>query len=88
MASELLVHCDLQGGGQTALHIASAEGDELLLKYFYGVRADASISDNQGKKVRLDRTVLFLWLLVLINYGAQGWSSVVQWKFRIIGFEN
>lgn len=40
---------DTQNGeGQTALHIAAAEGDEALLKYFYGVRASASIADNQG----------------------------------------
>lgn len=40
---------DIQNGeGQTALHIAAAEGDEALLKYFYGVRASASIADNQG----------------------------------------
>lgn len=38
-----------QSEGQTALHIASAEGDETLVKYFYGVRASASIIDNQGK---------------------------------------
>lgn len=37
------------GEGQTALHISSAEGDEALVKYFYGVRASASIADNQGK---------------------------------------
>lgn len=37
------------GEGQTALHIAAAEGDEPLVKYFYGVRASASIADNQGK---------------------------------------
>jgi ankyrin repeat protein len=36
------------GEGQTALHIAAAEGDEALVKYFYGVRASASIADNQG----------------------------------------
>lgn len=42
---------DLQNGeGQTALHICAAEGDEAMLKYFYGVRASASIADN------LDRT--------------------------------
>lgn len=41
---------DIQNGeGQTALHIAAAEGDEALLKYFYGVRASASIADNQGE---------------------------------------
>lgn len=40
---------DTQNGeGQTALHIAAAEGDEHLVKYFYGVRASASIADNQG----------------------------------------
>jgi ankyrin repeat protein len=39
----------VQGEGQTALHIAAAEGDETLVKYFYGVRANASIADNQGK---------------------------------------
>lgn len=40
---------DTQNGeGQTALHIASAEGDEPMVKYFYGVRASAAIADNQG----------------------------------------
>lgn len=40
---------DCQNGeGQTPLHIASAEGDETLVKYFYGVRASASIADHQG----------------------------------------
>lgn len=40
---------DTQNGeGQTPLHIAAAEGDEALLKYFYGVRASAAIADNQG----------------------------------------
>ena len=38
-----------QGDGQTALHIASAEGDETLVKYFYGVRASASITDHQDR---------------------------------------
>jgi len=33
------------------LHIASAEGDESLVKYFYGVRASASIADHQGKEM-------------------------------------
>lgn len=42
------------GDGQTALHIAAAEGDETLLKYFYGVRASASITDH------LDRTPMHL----------------------------
>jgi len=41
--------CFFQGDGQTALHIASAEGDETLVKYFYGVRASASITDHQDR---------------------------------------
>ena len=36
------------------MHIASAEGDETLVKYFYGVRASASITDH------LDRTPMHL----------------------------
>ncbi|KAJ8897032.1 hypothetical protein PR048_002378 [Dryococelus australis] len=43
--------CLLQGEGQTALHIAAAEGDETLVKYFYGVRANASIIDHQGNRL-------------------------------------
>lgn len=39
------------GEGQTALHIAAAEGDEALVKYFYGVRASPHIADNQGSKI-------------------------------------
>lgn len=38
----------VNGAGQTALHIAAAEGDEPLVKYFYGVRANAAIADNEG----------------------------------------
>lgn len=46
---------DTQNGeGQTALHIAAAEGDEALLKYFYGVRASASIADNQGTVIKIE----------------------------------
>lgn len=41
------------GEGQTALHIAAAEGDEPLVKYFYGVRASASIADNQGSHLKI-----------------------------------
>lgn len=37
------------GDGQTPLHIAAAEGDEVLVKYFYGVRASASVTDNQDR---------------------------------------
>lgn len=41
---------DLQNGdGQTALHIAAAEGDESMVKYFFSVRASAGIIDNQGE---------------------------------------
>lgn len=39
----------VNGAGQTALHIAAAEGDEALVKYFYGVRANAAIADNEGE---------------------------------------
>lgn len=38
----------VNGAGQTSLHIAAAEGDEPLVKYFYGVRANAAIADNEG----------------------------------------
>ena len=34
--------------GQTCLHIASSEGDEALVKYFYTVRASATIKDKNG----------------------------------------
>lgn len=44
----------MNGEGQTALHIAAAEGDEALVKYFYGVRASASIADNQGSNKRIN----------------------------------
>jgi ankyrin repeat protein len=41
---------DAQNGeGQTSLHIAAAEGDEALVKYFYGVRASPHVSDNQDR---------------------------------------
>lgn len=45
----LMLILQQQGQGQTALHIASADGDEGLVKYFYSARASASITDNQGK---------------------------------------
>lgn len=38
----------VNGAGQSPLHIAAAEGDEPLVKYFYGVRANAAIADNEG----------------------------------------
>lgn len=47
-----------QGQGQTALHIASADGDEALVKYFYGARASASITDNQGNNHLYDDCVM------------------------------
>lgn len=53
---------DVQNGeGQTALHICAAEGDETLLKYFYGVRASASIADN------MDRTPMHVAAGLLIS---------------------
>lgn len=52
---------DVQNGeGQTALHICAAEGDESLLKYFYGVRASASIAD------KMDRTPMHVAAGLLI----------------------
>lgn len=46
------VHVDVQNGeGQTPLHISAAEGDEQLVKYFYGVRASAHIADYQGNSI-------------------------------------
>ena len=35
--------------GMTALHIAAAAGDEPMVKYFFSIRASASIPDNHGK---------------------------------------
>lgn len=52
-----LIRFVFQGEGQTPLHIASAEGDDLLVKYFYSVRASASITDNQGIRGRCIRTI-------------------------------
>ncbi|RZF44419.1 hypothetical protein LSTR_LSTR013679 [Laodelphax striatellus] len=45
----ILVDYGANDDGQTPLHIASAEGDETLVKYFYGVRASASIADRQDR---------------------------------------
>lgn len=59
------------GEGQTPLHIAAAEGDEVLVKYFYGVRASASATDNQ------DRTPMHLGKfnkILLIEYGRCNFS--------------
>lgn len=42
----------VNGAGQTSLHIAAAEGDEPLVKYFYGVRANAAIADNEGELIK------------------------------------
>lgn len=41
----------VNGAGQSPLHIAAAEGDEPLVKYFYGVRANAAIADNEGNLI-------------------------------------
>lgn len=58
---------DTQNGeGQTPLHIAAAEGDEALLKYFYGVRASASIADNQGE-ILIELMLLFV-KNILLNF--------------------
>lgn len=52
---------DMQNGeGQTPLHISAGEGDDQLVKYFYTVRASASIADFQGRNnFLLFRTVIF-----------------------------
>lgn len=52
------------GEGQTALHIAAAEGDEALVKYFYGVRASASIADNQG----LFKKIIYIQGLIFFSF--------------------
>ena len=69
---------DVQNGdGQTALHIAAAEGDEGLVKYFYSVRASASIPDNQ------DRTPMHL----AAEYGHANVIELLADKFRASIYE-
>jgi ankyrin repeat protein len=34
--------------GQTALHIAAADGDENIVKYLHMLHANPNISDNEG----------------------------------------
>ena len=53
----------VNGEGQTALHIAAAEGDEAMVKYFYGVRASASIADFQGSLRKLHKNASKLQFL-------------------------
>ncbi len=38
-----------QSEGQTALHIAAADGDENIVKYLHMLHANPNISDNEGK---------------------------------------
>ena len=40
----------VQVAGQTALHVAAAEGDEGMVKYLHSLEADAAILDCQGKE--------------------------------------
>lgn len=69
---------DIQNGeGQTPLHIAAAEGDETLVKYFYGVRASASITDKQ------DRTPMHL----AAENGHAGIIELLADKFKASIFE-
>lgn len=69
---------DIQNGeGQAPLHIAAAEGDEILVKYFYGVRASASITDNQ------DRTPMHL----AAEYGHAHIIELLADKFKASIFE-
>lgn len=65
------------GDGQTALHIAAAEGDEGLVKYFYSVRASAAIADNQ------DRTPMHL----AAEYGHANVIELLADKFRASIYE-
>ena len=37
------------GEGQTALHIASLNGDENMIRTLYLARANATLVDNEGK---------------------------------------
>lgn len=37
-----------QSEGQTALHIAAADGDENIVKYLHMLHANPNISDNEG----------------------------------------
>lgn len=54
----------VNGAGQTPLHIAAAEGDEPLVKYFYGVRANAAIADNEGKALENYLSVCRVYCLI------------------------
>lgn len=65
------------GEGQTPLHIAAAEGDEVLVKYFYGVRASANVIDNQ------DRTPMHL----AAEYGHANIIELLADKFKASIFE-
>lgn len=38
----------MQAEGQTALHIASADGNEVIVKYLHMLHADPNIADNEG----------------------------------------
>ncbi|XP_026686122.1 ankyrin-1-like [Diaphorina citri] len=81
---------DIQNGeGQTALHIASAEGDEALVKYFYGAKANASITDHQGNTLRGEgQTALHIAsaegdeALVKYFYGAKANASITDHQDR------
>ena len=39
-----------QGEGQTVLHVASQNGDENMIRTLYLARANATITDNEGKR--------------------------------------
>lgn len=58
----------VNGAGQTPLHIAAAEGDEPLVKYFYGVRANAAIADNEGNLKENSNLMHFKdWFIIMIQ---------------------
>ena len=37
-----------QKDGQTALHIAADEGDDIMVKFFYSIHANPNIADHLG----------------------------------------
>ena len=49
-----------QSEGQTALHIASMNGDEYIIRTLYKVRANPSIIDSEGKYFLNNFRLLFL----------------------------
>lgn len=55
---EILSISVFQYDGHTALHIASWEGDEMLVKYLYQMKANPNLSDRVGFIETLVKIVL------------------------------